>query len=215
MVPARVVCRSHTVSPYLVLTLRHVRSHTSCHMVHVYHPLSTSHTVSLYSKCIRQSEQDKAKQDNPPPSVPTLSHARFDAPPNAQVTSTAACCAAAAPTVVAHTLFCQPLLHYCCTIQHTAQHTDHCCTTTAPYSTPLVTPTSAAPCNRCCTDHCCTTPPNTLPLSYRSKPPVWLVGYLDHKQPHDKMNSRNPQNLNRTLSNPFGIQTPVQQKKHN
>ena len=97
-----------------------------------------------------------ARQGNPPSSVPILSHARFDAPPNAQVTlaSTAACCAAAAldnyccahtvlPTTAAlllhHTAH-RPLLHYY----------------TAPYSTPLVTPTSAAPCNRCCTDHCCT-----------------------------------------------------------
>merc|ERR1711966_497187 len=56
--------------------------------------------------------------------APTLSHARFDAPFNAQVTPTVAI-----PTVTAHT-------HSCA---------DHCCTTAAPYSTPLVTQTYAAP----------------------------------------------------------------------
>ena len=65
--------------------------------------------------------------------APTLSHAQFDAPFNAQVTPTVAI-----PTVTAHT-------HSCCTIQHTAHHSNHCCTNTAPYSTPLVTQTYAAP----------------------------------------------------------------------
>ena len=60
-----------------------------------------------------------------------------------QRTGTTHCCCS--KCCCAHTLLCQPLLHYCCTIQHTAHHTNHCCTNTAPYSTPLVTPTSAAP----------------------------------------------------------------------
>merc|ERR1711966_506239 len=55
--------------------------------------------------------------------APTLSHARFDAPFNAQVTPTVAI-----PTVTAHT-------HSCA---------DHCCTTAAPYSAPLISATTAA-----------------------------------------------------------------------
>ena len=106
----------------------------------VSYSVSVSHRFALFRMHLivcRATEQPSVQR-----AVPTLSHARFDAPPNARVTSTAA-----APTVAAHTLLCQPLLHYCCTIQHTAHHTDHCCTTTAPlwYSTPLVTPTSVAP----------------------------------------------------------------------
>ena len=140
---------SHTISLYslahclaaLALSRSHTESRSLSHQLPHgtwYHPLSTSHTVSLYSECIRQTVcratgQPSVQRTDTEPRTVRRTNER-------QVTSTAACCAAAA-----HTLFCQPLLHYCCTKQHTAHHTDHCCTTTAPYSTPLVTPTSVAP----------------------------------------------------------------------
>ena len=117
--------RSHTVSPYLVLTPSHVRFRTSAAATW-YLPLSTSRIVSLYSAYIWLCV---ARQDNSI-NAPTLSHARFDAPFNAQVQPTVA-----APTVAAHTLLLQPHLHYWCTMQHTAHHTNHCYTNTAPYST--------------------------------------------------------------------------------
>ena len=134
---------SHTVSLWHYLALRALtlsRSIAFSHWVTFafapadtwFLPLSTSHTVSLYSAYIWSCV---ARQDNF-----ILSHAQFDALLSAQVAPTVA-----APTVAAHTLFCQPLLHYWCTIQHTAHHTNHCYTSTAPCSTPLGAPTSAAP----------------------------------------------------------------------
>ena len=127
--------RSHTVSLYLALTLSHVRFRTSCHMVSS--SVNVSHRLALFR--IHLTVCHATGQFN----APTLSHAHFDAPFNAQVTRTVA-----APTVAAHTLLRQPQLHYWCTIQHsehTAHHINRCCTYTAPYSTPLGTPTSAAP----------------------------------------------------------------------
>ena len=107
--------RSHTVSLYLVLSLSHIRFGTSCHMVSS--SANVSHRLALFRThlivCCATGQFN----------APTLSHARFDAPFNAQVTPTVA-----TPTVTAHT--------HCCA--------DHCCTTAAPYSTPLITATTAA-----------------------------------------------------------------------
>ena len=107
--------RSHTVSLYLVLSLSHVRFRTSCHMVSS--SVNVSHRLALFRThlivCCATGQFN----------APTLSHARFDAPFNAQVTPTVA-----TPTVTAHT--------HCCA--------DHCCTTAAPYSTPLTT--QSVPC---------------------------------------------------------------------
>ena len=127
--------RSHTVSLYLVLSLSHIRFGTSCHMVSS--SANVSHRLALFRThlivCCATGQFN----------APTLSHARFDAPFNAQVTPTVA---SATPTVTAHTHSCADhCLHYCCTTQHTAHHSNHCCTNTAPYSTPLVTQTYAAP----------------------------------------------------------------------
>lgn len=150
--------RSHTISLYslahcLALSRSHAESRSLSHQLPHgtwYHPLSTSHTVSLYPECIRLTVCRATGQ----PSVQ-----RTDTEPRTvrrtiQRTGNAHCCYS--NCYCAHTLLCRPLLHYCCTIQHTAHHSNHCCTNTAPYSTPLVTLTSAVPCNRCCTDHCCT-----------------------------------------------------------
>ena len=107
--------RSHTVSLYLVLSLSHIRFGTSCHMVSS--SANVSHRLALFRThlivCCATGQFN----------APTLSHARFDAPFNAQVTPTVA-----TPTVTAHT--------HCCA--------DHCCTTAAPYSTPLTT--QSVPC---------------------------------------------------------------------
>ena len=107
--------RSHTVSLYLVLSLSHIRFGTSCHMVSS--SANVSHRLALFRThlivCCATGQFN----------APTLSHARFDAPFNAQVTPTVA-----TPTVTAHT-------HSCA---------DHCCTTAAPYSTPLTT--QSVPC---------------------------------------------------------------------
>ena len=91
--------RSHTVSLYLVLTLSHVRFRTSCHMVSS--SVNVSHRLALFR--IHLTVCHATGQFN----APTLSHAHFDAPFNAQVTRTVA-----APTVAAHTLLRQPQLHY-------------------------------------------------------------------------------------------------------
>ena len=93
--------RSHTVSLYLVLTLSHVRFRTSCHMVSS--SANVSHRLALFR--IHLTVCRATGQFN----APTLSHARFDAPFNAQVTPTVA-----APTIAAHTLLRQPhvQLHY-------------------------------------------------------------------------------------------------------
>ena len=119
--------RSHTVSLYLVLTLSHVRFHTSFHMVSS--SVNVSHLFALFrmhlTVCRATGQPSVQRTDI----VATLSHARFDA----QVTPIVA-----ATTVAAHTLLRQPLLHYCCTIQHTTRHTNRCCT------------------DHCCTNHCCT-----------------------------------------------------------
>ena len=91
--------RSHTVSLYLVLTLSHVRFRTSCHMVSS--SVNVSHRLALFR--IHLTVCHATGQFN----APTLSHAHFDPPFNAQVTRTVA-----APTVAAHTLLRQPQLHY-------------------------------------------------------------------------------------------------------
>ena len=103
-----------------------------------YLPLPTSHTVSHYSAHIWLCV---ARQDN-------SAHRHWATHGSAarrtiQRTGNAHCCYS--NCYCAHTLLCRPLLHYCCTIQHTAHHSNHCCTNTAPYSTPLVTQTYAAP----------------------------------------------------------------------
>ena len=116
--------RSHTISLYSLshclalsrsLTESRSLSHQLPHGIFLCHRLTPSrfipHTPDL-SCCV-------TGQFN----APTLSHARFDAPFNAQVTPTVA-----TPTVTAHT--------HCCA--------DHCCTTAAPYSTPLTT--QSVPC---------------------------------------------------------------------
>ena len=69
------------------------------------------------------------------PNAPTLRHARFDAPPNAQAPPTVA-----APTVAAQTHCCA---NHCYTIHHTAHHTNHCCTNTVPNTTEPTAPTLA------------------------------------------------------------------------
>ena len=92
--------RSHTVSLYLVLTLSHVRFHTSFHMVSS--SVNVSHLFALFrmhlTVCRATGQPSVQRTDI----VATLSHARFDA----QVTPTVA-----APTVAAHTLLRQPQLH--------------------------------------------------------------------------------------------------------
>ena len=122
--------RSHTVSLYLVLILSHVRFRTSCHMVSS--SVNVSHRLALFPIHLTVCCATERSDTEPRTVRRTIRRA-----------GNAHCCYS--NCYCAHTLLCQPLLHYCCTIQHTAHHSNHCCTNTAPYSTPLVTQTYAAP----------------------------------------------------------------------
>ena len=87
--------RSHTVSLYLVLTLRHVRFFAPAAISMVSPSVNISHRLALFRLHLtvcRATGQFNA---------PTLSHARFDAPFNAQVPPTVV-----APSVAAHTHCC-------------------------------------------------------------------------------------------------------------
>ena len=116
--------RSHTIwfdslSHCLALSRSHTEARslyrTSCHMVSS--SVNISHRLALFRLHLTVCRATGRFN------APTLSHARFDAPFNAQVPPTVV-----APSVAAHT--------HCCA--------NHCCTTAAPYSTPLITPTTAA-----------------------------------------------------------------------
>jgi hypothetical protein len=128
--------RSHTVSPYLVLTLSHVRSRTSCHMVHgisLCQRLTPFRFIPHLIVCRATGQPSVQRTDTEPRTVRRTTERTG----NIHCCGSNCCCA--------HTVVPTTAALYCCTIQHIAHHTDHCCTIAAPYSTPLVTPTSSAP----------------------------------------------------------------------
>ena len=124
--------RSHTGSLYLVLSLSHIRFGTSCHMVSS--SANVSHRLALFRTHLTVCRDRTIQRTDTEPRTVRRTIQR---------TGNAHCCYS--NCYCAHTLLCRPLLHYCCTIQHIAHHSNHCCTNTAPYSTPLVTQTYAAP----------------------------------------------------------------------
>ena len=118
--------RSHTISLYSLshclalsrsLTESHSLWHQLPHSIFLCQRLTPSRIIPHTSDCVLR-DRTIQRTDTEPRTVP-----RLDAPFNAQVTPTVAI-----PTVTAHT-------HSCA---------DHCCTTAAPYSTPLITATTAA-----------------------------------------------------------------------
>ena len=122
--------RSHTISLYslahcLALSRSHAESRSLSHQLPHgtwYHPLSTSHTVSLYPECIR------------------LTMCRATGQPSVQRTDTE-------PRTVRRTTERTGNIHCCMLLQlllRTHCFANHCCTIAAPYSTPSITPTTAA-----------------------------------------------------------------------
>ena len=100
---------SHTVSLYRVLTLSHVRFRTSCHMVSS--SVNVSHRLVLFPIHLTVCRVTGQFDTEPRTVRRTI-----------QRTGNAHCCYS--NCYCAHTLLCRPLLHYCCTIQHTAHHTN-------------------------------------------------------------------------------------------
>jgi hypothetical protein len=133
--------RSHTISLYSLshclalsrsLTESHSLWHQLPHGIFLCQRLTPSRFIPHTSDCVLRDRTIQRTDTEPRTVRRTI-----------QRTGNAHCCYS--NCYCAHTLLCRPLLHYCCTIQHIAHHSNHCCTNTAPYSTPLVTQTYAAP----------------------------------------------------------------------
>ena len=149
--------RTHTISLYsrshcLALSRSHTESrslsHQLPHGIFLCQRLTPSRFIPHTSDCVSRDRAIQRTDTEPRTFRRTI-----------QRTGNTHCCCS--NCCCAHTLLCQPLLHYCCTIQHTAHHSNHCCTNTAPYSTPLGTPTSAAP----ITTEPCAAAPTTAALA--------------------------------------------------
>ena len=135
--------RSHTTSLYslshcLALSRSHVESrslsHQLSHGIFLCQRLTPSGFIPHTLDCVSRDRTTQRTNTEPRTVRGTIQRTG-----NTHCYCSNCCCARA------HTLLCQPLLHYCCTIQHYAHHSNHCCTNTAPYSAPLVAQSSAAP----------------------------------------------------------------------
>ena len=140
----------------LALSRSHAESRSLSHQLPHgtwYHPLSTSHTVSLYPECIRLTVCRATGQ----PSVQRTDTESRTVRRTTERTGNIHCCmlrcccfnCCCAHTVLpttaalllhhtAHRPSHQPLLHYYCTIQHTTRHTNLCCTMQSLLHRPLL-----------------------------------------------------------------------------
>ena len=125
-VPTLSRSRSHTISLYsLSHCLATSRSHTESrsllhqlpHGIFLCQRLTPSRFIPHTSDCV-SCDRTIQRTDIEPRTV----RRTIQRTGNTHYCCSNCCCA--------HTLLCQPLLpvHYCCTIQHIAHHTNHCCT---------------------------------------------------------------------------------------